>query len=135
MIALGRRVKREYQKVPTQPPLDGLPLWAQITISLLIGVATLGVAFKGYFTKSDKTESATTATVAAATLLDNMSIRQLSDQLAHLSNDVVTLERVMGELTHHTRNDVESKRELCARLRELRESTDRMARIMERHLK
>lgn len=124
--------------MPTQPPIEGLPLWAQIVISLLIGVSTLGVALKGYFTKGENTKSetaATTAVIAGTSLMDNMSLRQLSDQLAHLSNDVVTLERVMGELTHHTRNDVESKRELCGRLRELREATDRMTAIMERHLK
>lgn len=124
--------------MPTQPPIEGLPLWAQIVISLLIGVASLGVAFKGYFNKTTETKpdaGTTTAVVAGASLMDNLSIRLLSDNISNLSNDVVTLERVLSELTHHTRNDVEAKRELCARLRELRDATDRMAEMMERHPK
>jgi hypothetical protein len=133
---LGRRGEREYAKVPTQPPLDGLPHWVQITISMLIGVATLGVAFSGYFKKSEtKGEQSTTATIAAATLMDNLSIRQLSDQLAHLSNDVVSLERAMGDNTHWTRSKWEQDREVCQRLRELREVLDRLERTAERHLK
>lgn len=113
--------------MPTQPPLDGLPLWAQIAISIMIGVATLGVAFKGYFTKSDgpKGDGSTTATIAAATLMDNMSIRQLSDQLAHLSGDVVSLERAVADNTHWVRSKFEQDREVCQRLRELREAIER----------
>lgn len=133
---LGRHGERELTKVPTQPPLDGLPLWAQITISMLIGVATLGVAFKGYFTKDKPaTNGSTTATIAGAALMDNMSIRQLSDQLAHLSADVVSLERAMADSTHWTRSKFEQDREVCQRLRELREVMDRIERTAERHLK
>jgi hypothetical protein len=123
--------------VPTQPPLDGLPLWAQIAISMMIGVATLAVALSGYFKKSEKTTegSTTTATIAAATLMDNMSIRALSDQLAHLSADVVSLERAMADSTHWTRSKFEQDREVCQRLRELREVLDRIERTAERHLK
>lgn len=125
--------------MPTQPPLDGLPLWAQILISLMIGVGTLGVAFKGYFSKSEKTTAngtgATTATIAAATLMDNLSIRQLSDQLAHLSGDVVSLERALADNTHWVRSKYEQDRELCQRLREAREAAEKLARIAESKLK
>lgn len=126
---LVKHGKREYVKVPTQPPLDGLPFWAQIAISILIGVGTLGAAFKGYFIKGDKpaTNGGTTATIAGATLMDNLSIRQLSDQLAHLSGDVVSLERAMTDNTHWVRSKFEQDREICQRLREAREAAERLA--------
>jgi hypothetical protein len=119
--------------VPTQPPLDGLPLWAQIVISMMIGVATLAVAFRGYFKHESK--SADTATIAGATLMDNLSIRLLGDQLTHLSGDIVSLERSIVDHAHWTRSKFEQDREMCQRLRELRETTDRLVEMAERHLK
>lgn len=124
--------------MPASPQLDGLPFSIQILLSVLFGVAALGAAFKGYFSKSNppSPESATTATLAAATLMDNMSMRQLSDSMAHLTNDVVgldrcvvSLERAMGENTHWIRQKFEQDREICQRLRELREETERLAAV------
>lgn len=124
--------------MPTQPPLEGLPLWAQIAISMMIGVATLAVALKGYFNKSESKgegSATTTATIAAATLMDNMSIRLLSDQLAHLSGDVVSLERALADNTHWVRTKYEQDRELCQRLREAREAAEKLAQLAESRLK
>lgn len=127
-------------KVPTQPPsLEGFPIWAQVLISILFGLATLFVSIKGYFGKKPapevKGETTTTAVVAGASLMDNMSIRALSDQLSHASNDVLSLERALNENTHWVRSKFEQDRETCQRLRELREVMERLERMAERHLK
>lgn len=114
--------------MPNLPDTSGLPVWAQILVSILVCIAALAVAFKGYFEKKDDSAAPVSATVASATLMDNMSMRQLSDQLAHLSAYVISLERAMNDSTHWTRSKFEQDREICQRLRELRE-------IMERHLK
>ena len=122
--------------MPQQPPIDGLPVWAQVLISIIFGVAALAVAFKGYFTKSGpRDEPGATATIAGAALLDNLTIRQLSDQFAHLSGDVISLERELKDNTHWLRTKHEQDREVCARLRELRETLDRLNETAARHLK
>lgn len=121
--------------MPTLPETSGLPVWAQIIISVLVCVATLAVAFKGYFGKGTPAEDKTTATISAATVMDNLSIRTLSDQISHLSNDVVSLERALGENTHWVRSKFEQDREVCQRLRELREQAENLTDIAERHLK
>lgn len=110
------------------PDTTGLPVWAQILVSILICVGALAAAFSGYFKKTPPPTEATLATVAGATLMDNLSIRQLSDALAVLSNDVVSLEREMKDNIHWTRTKVEQDREICQRLRELREALDRMSK-------
>lgn len=126
-----RGIAREFLKVPTQPPLEGLPLWAQIIISLAIGLATLGVAFKGYFNK-DKPDVAPgdkqTAAILAASIVDMGAIRNLSDTVIRLDASVQRLIDTMTDAAHYERNNNEINRELCARLRAL-------AEIMERHLK
>lgn len=122
--------------MPQQPPIDGLPVWAQVLISILFGVAALAVAFKGYFKPPAKSEeTTTTATIAGAALLDNLTIRQLSDQFAHLAGDVISLEREIKDNTHWVRAKHEQDREVCARLRELKEVLDRLMVQAERHLK
>lgn len=118
--------------MPNLPDTSGLPVWAQILVSILVCIAALAVAFKGYFGKKDDSAAPVSATVASATLMDNMSMRQLSDQLAHLSADVVSLERAMNDSTHwvrskyeQDRSKYEQDREICQRLRELREIMER----------
>jgi hypothetical protein len=92
----------------------------------MIGVATLGVAFRGYFSKaSEKTDTAHTAMVAGATLMDNISIRLLSEAISNLSGEVVSLERELKDNTHWVRSKHEQDRELCQRLRELKEAMER----------
>lgn len=115
--------------MPTLPATDGLPIWAQVLVSILVCVATLAVAFKGYFGKGEgRSKGEESATLAGASVLDNLSMRQLSDALAHLSNDVVNLERTMGENTHWVRCKHEQDREICQRLRELREELERRSK-------
>lgn len=119
--------------MPTQPPIEGLPVWAQILISILVGISTLGVAFKGYFQKDKAASSVeagdkTTAAVLAASITDMGAIRHLSDVCILLTGAVQALTKAVDEQTHHERNSIETNRELCARTRALCE-------IMERHLK
>src|SRR5690349_21840462 len=119
-------------KVPTQPPIDGLPLWAQIIVSLIIGVATLGVAFKGYFQKSDskavEPADRQSAAILAASITDMGAIRHLSDVCIRLTGSVDALVKAVDEHTHHERNSVEVSREICQRMRELKEELERQGR-------
>jgi hypothetical protein len=123
--------------VPTLPATDGLPVWAQILVSLLVCLATLGVAFKGYFS-GDKTKSSatgdqhTTMTLAAATLMDMGTLRHLSDTIVQLHGAVLSLTDAVNESTHYNRNEVEVQRELCGRLRALCEEIERQGRWMEK---
>jgi hypothetical protein len=110
--------------VPTQPPIDGLPLWAQLAISFLIGLATLGVAFKGYLVKDKPTLSPSepqSAAIMAATIADMGAIRNLSDCVVRLDASIVAMTRQIEEEIHYRRTAIELDREVCARLRELRE--------------
>jgi hypothetical protein len=114
--------------VPTQPPINGLPMWAQLVITFAIGLATLAVAFKGYFTSSKNpaltaAEPSSTA-ILAATIADGFAIRALSDSCVRLEAAVTTLTRCLEENIHHERNANDLKREICARLRELHEELE-----------
>jgi hypothetical protein len=122
-------------KVPTQPPIDGLPVGWQIAISVIVGLATLAVAFKGYFIRDNpKTgshivpDSPQTAAIMAATIADMGAIRNLSDCVLRLDVNVQALIKAIDESTHHERNNVEISREVCARLRELVEELERQGR-------
>jgi hypothetical protein len=123
-------------KVPTQPPIDGLPLAWQIVISLIVGLATLAVALKGYFIRDGGKrspshllpDSPATASIMAATIADMGAVRNLSDCVLRLDVSVQTLTKAIDESTHHERNNVEISREVCARLRELVEELERQGR-------
>lgn len=116
----------------TQPPhIDGLPLWAQIAISLLFGLAALGAAYKGYFTRSKPDVQAgdkQTAAILGASIADMGAIRHLSDCVIQLQGTIERLRSALDEHTHHERNSIELERELCARLRELREVLEKKRR-------
>lgn len=121
--------------MPTQPPINGLPLEWQIVISLIVGLATLAVAFKGYFVRDNKgsgshivPDSPQTAAIMAATIADMGAIRNLSDCVLRLDVSVQALTKTIDENTHHERNSVEVSREMCARLRELVEELERQGR-------
>lgn len=115
--------------MPTTPPLDGLPFAIQLLLTLLFGVAALAVAFKGYFTKGQRptvtTTEPTTTALMAASIMDAGAVRHLSDVCINLSGCVDRLTDAIEENTHHNRIEIELDREICARLRELREALER----------
>lgn len=125
MLGLSRG--EEDGTVTAQPAIDALPVWAQIFITILVGCATLGIALKGYLTKDRPATADTPQTTAilAATIADMGAIRNLSDCVIRLDASVVRLTEAIDEHTHHERNSIELDRELCARLRELREVIER----------
>src|ERR1700740_2962758 len=104
--------------MPQTPPLEGLPLALQILITLIFGVVGIAIAFKGYFTKGERptvtaAEPQTTA-LLAATITDMGAIRHLSDVCIRLTGSVDKLTDATEELTHHSRNEIELQREMCA---------------------
>lgn len=112
------------------PHVDGLPLWAQITISLVFAVAALIAAWSGYFKKQDRGVSAEPASAAilAASIADMGAIRQLSDVCIRLIGAVDTLTKAVDEHTHYERNSIEISREICLRLAELKAELERQGR-------
>lgn len=121
--------------MPSPPNIDGLPIWLQIAITLCFGIATLVVAFKGYFRK-EPTAGAGAAIISAqpggplqqvqsAAIMDMVAIRNLSDACLRLAGHMESLEQAIRDQTHWTRTDYELNREVCARLRELREALER----------
>lgn len=125
-----RRQHREDREVPTLPATDGLPLWAQILISLIVCVATLGVAFSGYFKKPspEARGDTTTAAVISATIADMGAIRHLSDTVVQLNASVLALTTSVDESTHFNRNEIDVMREMCGRLRDLADEMERQSR-------
>lgn len=124
--------------MPEQPPLDGLPLWAQLAISFVVGLATLAVALKGYLIRDKPAVTGhepTTAAILGASIADMGAIRNLSDCVVRLDASIVALTRTISDDMHYRREGIELNRETCARLRELREASERLAEIAERHLK
>ena len=114
--------------MPTQPPLEGLPLWAQLAISFAVCLATLIVAVKGYFIKEKPSVVAAdpqSAAIMAASIADMGAIRNLSECVIRLDTSVQSLEKAIVDAAHHERNNIDVCRELCARLRELREIMER----------
>lgn len=107
----------------TQPPhIDGLPLWAQIVISLLFGLAALGAAYSGYFKKKESVATASepqTAALLAATITDMGAIRHLSDVCIRLGSSVDALAKVITEASHYERNSIEISRDICEGMQEL----------------
>lgn len=115
--------------MPQAPNVEGLPLWLQVTITLIFGVATLVVMLRSYNASANKAEgSAIQAGPTIAHLADMGAVRHLAEVCHTLSSDVVSLERCIGEMTHHLRQSNDIDRELCQRLRELRERLDQQLR-------
>ena len=118
--------------MPATPALDGLPLWLQVLVTIIFGAATLGVAFKGYKnapSNATPVKSSDQANqILGATIMDNMTLRLLSDSVVHLTGAVVALQSSVDESTHFTRNQVEVLREVCGRLRDLADEMERQGR-------
>lgn len=98
--------------MPNAPNVDGLPIWLQIAVTLAFGICTVAVALRGYF-NGDKKEAV-------------IHLPDQSHQFAmiQLSAEISSLEKAITENTFHTRQQVELSREVCQRLRELRERLD-----------
>lgn len=104
------------------PSVDGLPLWAQIGVTLLMGIGTLLIGLRGYIghRRHDESEAP-----AIAHLADMSAVRNLTDTNHELIGTIVSFQRSLEDQTHYLRQHIELERELCQRLRELRERFDR----------
>ncbi len=110
--------------MPATPPLDGLPLWLQVIVTIMFGAATLGVAFKGYRKPHagpvpEISSGAPTAAIIGASIADMGAIRRLSDTVAHLDGSVVALTTTINENIHWSRNQADELREVCQEIRVL----------------
>lgn len=114
--------------MPQAPNVEGLPLWLQITITLLFGLATLGVMMLGYFQRAHPKggEVNEQARIISASFADMGAIRHLSDVCIQLCGNIERLEEAVREQTHHDRNRNDLLTETARRLREVIERLDRL---------
>jgi hypothetical protein len=117
--------------MPQAPNIDGLPLWLQITVTILFGLATVFMAIRGY--NRSPSQPAASMVVSgenvhqlhSAAIADMGAIRHLSDVCIQLTGKLESLEQAVRDQTHWTRNEYELNREICEKLRTLREALDR----------
>lgn len=102
--------------MPQSPNVDGLPLWLQITISLAFLILTGLAVGRGYFSTSRKAPD-------TVPVVSQLSAQSLVDH----HQEFVSLNKNLMELTHYIRSQIEVERELCGRLRALREHLDGQA--------
>jgi hypothetical protein len=113
--------------VPQAPSIDGLPLWLQVLVTFIFVVTTAGAAFLGYRSRVER-EPVGAATTVLAAFPDLTAIRQLTDQSRILCDHVERLDVSMRDHTHYLRDKIEVDRELCMRMRELKEEMVRPRR-------
>lgn len=111
--------------MPQAPNVDGLPVWLQVVVSLVFVFATAAMAYRGLQKRTEREPQGAAQTVLAS-IPDMGAVRHLADVCVRLIHAVEGLETCIAELTHHERNHIEAERELCARLREVRERMDRL---------
>lgn len=109
--------------MPQAPNVDGLPIWLQIVLSFAFMVTSVAVAVRGYQTGPKPAEPAVKAIASA---VDIGGVRELVDVNHDLRAEIMQLARATNEMTHFLRENIEIKRELCQRLRELRERIEAM---------
>lgn len=110
--------------MPNPPSLEGLPPWAAIIATIVFGVATLWAMQRGYG-HQPKSEQPQIAQLLGAQIADMGAIRRLADVCLELNTAVERLERATKDHEHFVREDIELTREVCMRLRELREALER----------
>lgn len=114
-------------EVPPAPNVDGLPPWLQVLLSLAFILTTMFVAVQGYRRRLEREPPGAGQTVVAA-FPDMTAVRQLTDVCRVLCGEVQKLDSSMVDHTHYLRDAIEVHRELCMRVRELREEIIRSDR-------
>lgn len=119
--------------MPNPPNVDGLPVWLQVTVSLAFILATMAVAFAGY-RRLERREPVGAAQTVLASIPDMSSVRQMVDVCRVLCVKIESLDDTMRDHTHYLRDKIEVDRELCMRIRELKEEIVRSDRqLAQRH--
>jgi hypothetical protein len=92
-----------------------------------VGLGAIIAAFLGYRKRAEREPGGAAATVLAS-LPDMSAIRQLTDQCRILSQHVESLCSEMRDHTHYLRDKIEVDREVCMRVREMKEELIRSDR-------
>lgn len=115
---------------PSAPNVEGLDPWLQIVVTIAFVFAMIIGAFHAYRkneAKAEEREPGGAAQTVIAAIQDTGATRHLADVNLALIGEIQSLEREIKDNTHWTRAKWEQDRELCQRLRELREAMDRGA--------
>lgn len=113
--------------MPQAPNVDGLPVWLQVFVSVAFVLSTIWVALRGYKRTLEREPPGAAQTLVAA-FPDMTTFRQLTDQCRILSQYVDSLSAELREHTHFMRDEIEVQREMCMRMRELKEEIIRSDR-------
>lgn len=108
------------QSYPSAPNVTGLPLWLQVVVSLTFLLFTALAAFAGYRKRLDREPPGAAQTVLAS-IPDMSAVRQLTDICRILCERMDGVDATFRDHTHYLRDQIEVDRELCMRLRELKE--------------
>jgi hypothetical protein len=106
--------------VPQAPNTDGLPVWLQITVSLIFVAITAFMAFIGYQRRLDREPPGAASTVFAA-IPDMSAVRQLTDQARIVAEHLDRVDASLRDNVHYLRDQIDVMRENSVRMRELRE--------------
>ncbi len=111
------------RRMPEAPNLEGYPQWLQVVVSLAFAALTIIIGVRGYKAgpKQDETKSNTTI----AHLSDMGAVRHLTTATEALHVEILSHNRLVADHTHYLREQIDVNREICQRLRELREAMDR----------
>lgn len=109
------------------PNVDGLPAWLQVFVSLAFALTLIWGAFATYRKRVDREPTGAGQTIIAS-LPDMSAVRDLNEQCRILCLAVQGLAADMNDHTHYLRDKIETDRELCMRLRELKEEIIRSDR-------
>lgn len=112
---------------PAAPNVEGLPVWLQVVVSMAFVIVTGWAAARGYSKRAEREPRGAAATVLAS-FPDMSAVRQLNDVCRILCGEVEKLEGSIRDNTHYMRDKIDTDRELCARLRELKEEIIRSDR-------
>lgn len=119
---------------PDAPNVDGLPPWLRIILSVAFALALIVGSWRSYRKTFDREPTGAAQTVLAA-IPDMGALRHLADVCTRMTACIESLESSVREHTHHIRNQSDIDREVCARLREVKEVSEAIRDLLREAIK
>lgn len=119
---------------PVAPNVEGLPPGLQITATIGFLLVSIYAVYSGYRKRVER-EPAGAAQTVLASIPDMGAVRHLSDVCTKMTACIESLESSVRDHTHYVRNQSDLDREVCARLRELREVSESIRDLLREAIK